>query len=104
MTTCDSNAEEVAPSLWRLADGMQVASRTWQGETVIYFHPSDETMVVNELGATAINGILAGCGRLDHLEDWCRTHGFADAGEELRIGLQNLLAHLSSLEIIIPTA
>lgn len=85
---------------WRLAEGIRVHSWTGAGETALYFEGAGETMVVSELGVTAVAGIVAGCSTIAALEGWCRRHGFGAAGSELRDGLLALLQTLADFEII----
>jgi hypothetical protein len=87
---------------WRLAPGIAAHARRWGDETAVYFAGAGETMVVSEVGATAIAGILAGCSDLAALEDWCREHGFAEADDKLVEGLLALLEKLAAFEIIEP--
>jgi hypothetical protein len=87
---------------WRLATGVEVHSRRWAGETALYFSGAGETMVVSELGATAVEGILAGCSDLSALDEWCRDHGFAVRNDDLLDDLLDLLERLADYEIIEP--
>ena len=87
---------------WRLAPGIQVHARRWASETAVYFAGAGETMVVNDVGATAIEGILAGCADLQALDAWCREHGFAEADDNLADGLLVVLEKLAAFEIIEP--
>lgn len=87
---------------WVLAPGVRVLSRTWGDETAVYFEGAGETMVVSELGATAIAGIASGCADLASLEDWCRERRTPAGDEDLAAGLLAVLEQLAACEIIEP--
>jgi hypothetical protein len=94
------SSESFFDTHWRLVPGIRARARSWDRETVLYFDGAGETMVVSELGAVAVDGISAGCSTLAALERWCRNHGFVEADQELRAGLETLLGKLLDLEII----
>jgi hypothetical protein len=87
-------------SHWRRTSNAELRIRKCGDEYIAFLNGPEETVVLNKLGAVALEGITAGNCEFQGLEHWCQEHGFAEAGGELVTGLNVLLIQLSELEVI----